>query len=150
MGTPSYIGDWTEWEKDFSFYNETKVRFSETDAFGHLNNTNAFVYFEEVRLEFFKKAGLMQQWLAPDSEKMIVVADMHCDYIKQVYFDESLNIYMKIARIGNSSADVHYLVKNKNGENCLTGRGAVVQISKETGSSLPWSDDDKERMNSLQ
>lgn len=150
MSTPSYIEDWTKWENDFSFYNEVTVRFSETDAFGHLNNTNAFVYFEEVRLAFFKEVGLMQQWLAPDSEKMIVVADMHCDYIKQVYFDESLEVYMKIARIGNSSADVHYLVKNTKGEKCLTGRGAVVQISKETGSSLAWSEEDKERMNSLQ
>ena len=37
---------------------------------------------------------------------MLVVADIQCDYIKQVFFDEKLTIYVKIASIGKSSMDI--------------------------------------------
>ncbi len=37
---------------------EVNVRFSETDALGHVNNTSYFVYLEEARLKFFEALGL--------------------------------------------------------------------------------------------
>ncbi|RKJ13526.1 acyl-CoA thioesterase, partial [Butyricicoccus sp. 1XD8-22] len=35
----NYIDDLVKWEEDFTFYEEVRVRFSETDMYGHLNNT---------------------------------------------------------------------------------------------------------------
>lgn len=58
MSRISYIHDFNEWKKEFSFYQEVKVRFSETDMFGHLNNTVPFVYFEQARIAFSKKKDL--------------------------------------------------------------------------------------------
>jgi acyl-CoA thioester hydrolase len=49
----NYIDEFTEWEETFTFSHSIKVRFSETDMFGHLNNTVPFVYFEEERIQFF-------------------------------------------------------------------------------------------------
>lgn len=34
------------------------VRFSETDAFGPINNTSYFIYLEEARMKFFEALGL--------------------------------------------------------------------------------------------
>ncbi len=34
------------------------VRFCETDAGGHVNNTSYFFYFEEARTKFFETIGL--------------------------------------------------------------------------------------------
>ncbi len=90
----SYIEDPIKWEEEFSFHIEVKVRFSETDMYGHLNNTVPFVYFEEARIEYFKHIGY-NSWAAAESEKIIVVADLQCDFLKQVYFDELLKIYVK-------------------------------------------------------
>ncbi|MFD3445391.1 acyl-CoA thioesterase [Microbacteriaceae bacterium 4G12] len=142
----SYIEDFTEWEKEFSFYMLTKVRFSETDMFGHLNNTVPFTYYEEARIEFFKNLGFMQEWAKQDSETMIVVADLQCDYIRQVFFDEQLKVHVKAQSLGTSSVDLHYMVKNEDGALCLVGRGAIVQVSKKTGKSVPWPAEWKERM----
>ena len=33
---------------------EVNVRFSETDALGHINNTSYFIYLEEARMKFFE------------------------------------------------------------------------------------------------
>ena len=137
MSRISYIDNIEEWRTDFSFKIPVKVRFSETDMFGHVNNTIPFTYFEEVRMDFFKSIGLMERW--ENSDEMPVVADMQCDYVQQVYFDEPLLVYIKAARIGTSSIDIHYMITKEDGSICNTGRGTIVQISKTTGKSIPWS-----------
>lgn len=142
----SYINDQLSWEQEFTFYSPVRVRFSETDMFGHLNNTVPFVYFELARIEYFKDLGFMQEWSKPTSKNMIVTADLQCDFIRQVYFDENLKIFVKLAQIGTSSADIHYMAKNDSDYTCFVGRGSVVQISKETGKAAPWSEDWKEKL----
>ena len=53
----SYIRDLSSWAAGFSFSVPVSVRFSDTDMFGHLNNTVPFVYFEYARVEFMKHIG---------------------------------------------------------------------------------------------
>ncbi|PLR98071.1 acyl-CoA thioesterase [Bacillus sp. T33-2] len=144
MGKMDYIEELVSWEEEFDFYFPVKVRFSETDMFGHLNNTVPFAYFEQARIEFFKSAGFMQEWLKPDSETIPVVADLQCDFLKQVYFDEDLKIFVKANSIGKSSVDIHYMGKRASGSICFVGRGTIVQISKKTGKGVPWTDAMKE------
>ncbi|MGD6942682.1 acyl-CoA thioesterase [Cytobacillus gottheilii] len=146
MRNKTYIKDISQWEKEFSFFYETKVRFNETDMFGHLNNTVPFVYFESARIEFFKSLGFMQNWLEPEEECIPVVADLQCDFVQQVFFDEQLKIYVKAAAIGGSSVDIHYMGKNNKEDTVLTGRGTMVQISKKTGKGVPWTEEMREML----
>ena len=139
----SYIQDFTEWANGFHFSVPVQVRFSDTDMYGHLNNTNNFAYFEFARIEFFKHIGLMNDWLNPKGSTIPVVADLQCDYVKQVYFDEKLNIHVKAASIGTSSVDIHYHATNEQGETLFTGRGTIVQINKKTGKGSPWTEKEK-------
>lgn len=140
MGKAAYIEDFHQWEKEFEFYIPITVRFSETDMFGHLNNTVPFVYFEEARTEYLKAVGFMREWLQPESETMPVVADLQCDFLRQIYFGEQLKVFVKAQTIGNSSVDLHYMGKREDGSIGFTGRGTVVQISKRTGKSVPWTE----------
>lgn len=146
MKRVSYIEDITEWEKEFTFSISISVRFSETDMFGHLNNIVPFTYFEEARIAFFEKIGFMQEWLNKEEEAIVVVANQQCDYVKQIYFAERLQVYIKVQSIGTSSADLHYMVKNEAGEICLTARGTIVQASKVTGKGLPWPAEWREKL----
>ena len=143
MNKINYIEDFHSWQEDFVFYHPVKVRFSETDMSGHLNNTVPFAYFEEARTEFFMSIGLMNKWIDSSSETIPVVADMQCDYLKQIYFAEEINIYVKVHFIGNSSMDIHYLGKGKDENPCLTGRGTFVQVSKSTGKGVPWTEEER-------
>lgn len=146
----TYIDDFEEWKEGFFFSAPVHVRFSETDMFGHVNNTVPIAYFEFARIEFMKEMGLMQRWLTAGNELFPVVADMQVDYVQQVYFDEKLTVFVKIARIGTSSVDVHYWTTNEKGETCFTGRGAMVQISKKTGKGHPWSTEEIEMLGAKQ
>ncbi|TYR82224.1 acyl-CoA thioesterase [Priestia megaterium] len=143
MKNVSYIHNIEEWKCSFTFKHEVKVRFSETDMFGHLNNTVPFVYFEEARIAFLQHLGFMSTWTESDSHSIPVVADLQCDYIQQVFFDERLSIYVKVERIGTSSVDLHYMALNSKEHIVFVGRGTMVQISKETGKGEPWTEEMK-------
>ncbi|EON71463.1 acyl-CoA thioesterase [Lysinibacillus sphaericus] len=146
----SYIGDFQEWAQEFSFFIEVRVRFSETDMFGHMNNTVSFTYFEQARIDYFHHLGVLMPSKIDESVKGIpIVADLQCDYVKQVFFDDVLRVFAKVAKVGNSSIDIHYLAKNQKDEVCFTGRGTVVQMDPRTGKSVPISEEEKEHLASL-
>ena len=136
----------SDWKTIFGFNITIKVRFSETDMFGHMNNTVPFTYFEEARIEFFKSLGFMQEWTNTENETIPVVADLQCDYLKQVYFDEYIRIYVKAASIGRSSVDLHYMGVDANDEICFTGRNSLVNMSKKTGKSVEWNSEWKNKL----
>ena len=146
----SYIGDYDKWVEDFRFYIEVRVRFSETDMFGHMNNTVSFTYFEQARIDYFRHLGVLMPSAMDENVKGIpVVADLQCDYVRQVFFDDVLRIYTKVAQVGNSSMDLHYLAKNQRDEVCFTGRGTIVQMDPKTGKSVPISEEEKLHLKSL-
>ncbi|KGR84045.1 MULTISPECIES: thioesterase family protein [Lysinibacillus] len=146
----NYIDNFQEWEKGFSFFSEVRVRFSETDMYGHMNNTISFTYFEQARIDYFRHLGILMPSVGEEDVKSIpIVADLQCDYVKQVFFDDVLRIYTKIAQVGNSSMDIHYLAKNQKDEICFTGRGTIVQMDPRTGKSVPISEEEKTKLNQL-
>ncbi|MBM6619791.1 acyl-CoA thioesterase [Bacillus suaedaesalsae] len=140
MVKATYIDHFETWQKEFIFSHPIKVRFSETDMFGHVNNTVVFTYLEEARIEFFKSLGLMQYWIEGDSDLIPVVADLQCDYLSQTFFDEKLEVKVKVNKLGSSSVDIHYLVQKQNGKPAFVGRGTIVQISKKTGKPVGWTE----------
>lgn len=138
----TYIEDLEAWSQDFTFYEDIKVRFSETDMYGHMNNTVIFSYFEQARIGLFQKLNIFKIGESTGTS-IIVVADLQCDFVRQVYFDEKLKVYAKIAKVGNSSVDVHYMVKNEHNDICFVGRGSIVQINPQTGKSVAFSEETK-------
>lgn len=142
----SYIENLETWAKEFSFSTQVRVRFSETDMYGHLNNTVPFVYFETARIEYLKHLNI-EGWQDKDSVKIPVVADLQCDFLQQVFFDELLTISVKVAKVGSSSIDLHYLAVNETGKPVFIGRGTLVQINKLTGKSEKWTEDELKILN---
>lgn len=133
----TYIKDVKEWIEGFNFSTKVRVRFSETDLYGHVNNTKVLTYFECARIEYLKALGFQLKPNEVGSKNMLVVADIQCDYLKEAFFDEVLTVFVKTASIGTSSLDVHYMVKNAEDAICYTGRGTLVQLNGETGKGMP-------------
>lgn len=144
MKSITYIQDIEKWQSEFSFSIPIKIRFSETDMFGHVNNVSPFIYFEEARIEFLKSVGLFDN---PGSDGGIpIVADLQCDYHKQMFFNDKVDLYVKVNHVGNTSLDVHYMALNGNEEITLTGRGRMVYINSETGKPVALSESMKDKL----
>ncbi|GEL07180.1 acyl-CoA thioesterase [Salisediminibacterium halotolerans] len=146
MKQPAYIDVMENWREEFTFFHARTVRFSDLDMFGHLNNTKVFSFFEDARLEFLKEAGFMTGWMNQQSEQIIVTADLQADYLRQVYFDEQLRVGVKVAGVGSSSLDLHYVILNGRNDMCVTGRGAIVQINSKTGSAEPLEEEQRRHL----
>lgn len=129
----TYIDNLQQWSDDFKFGMKIKVRFSETDMFGHMNNTIPFIYFEQARIEFLQSLNINIE----EGNHIPVVADLQCDFLKQIYFDDELMVYVKINKIGKTSIDLHYMVKRED-EICIVGRGRIVNMDKNLGVSCEW------------
>ncbi len=141
----SYVDNPDEWVSQFSFYIPIKVRFSETDMFGHMNNTAPFVYFEEARIDFMKSLGMFED-VSTQAESVPVVADLQCDFHQQIYFDDQLKLYVKVESMGRTSYDIHYLATNQQDDVCLTGRGRIVHMNPQTGKPVEITQEIKEQM----
>lgn len=139
----TYIHDFEKWAKEFSYAAPLTVRFSDIDAFGIVNNAVIISYLEYARIEYLKHLGLMNNWLSPDCETVVVVADVQCDYRKPIVYDEQLQISVKINHVGNSSIDIHYLGIDSQSDVVFTGRSTLVQIDKKTGKGAPWTEEEK-------
>jgi acyl-CoA thioester hydrolase len=135
MGKLNYVDDFEKWQSEFSFYTPIKVRFSETDMNGHMNNISAFTYMEQARLDFFESKGLLEKFF--HEEGMMIVGDLQCDYHQQMYFNDKIKMYVKIDYIGTTSADLHYLAVNHKNEVTLTGRNRLVYLNMKTNKTIP-------------
>ncbi|MFZ3588373.1 acyl-CoA thioesterase [Bacillus sp. DJP31] len=141
MNRATYIENVEIWQQGFVFSLPIKVRFCETDMFGHVNNTTVFTYLEEARIEFFKSLGLMQNWMNQDSTLIPVAADLQCDFLAQTFFDEVLEVFVKINKIGRTSLDLHYQCLKADGQLAFVGRGTIVQINKDSGKATEWNEE---------
>src|SRR5699024_12797124 len=134
MCLPNYIENLDEWKSEFSFSNDIKIRFSETDMFGHVNNVSPFIYFEEARTDYFNSL----EYSLDDSSGIIpIVADLQCDYHKYLSFGDKFKLYVKVATACTSFINIHYLGDNEKEEICLTGRDALVNVKTATKKSAP-------------
>src|SRR5699024_4018615 len=126
------------WREEFSFSIDIKIRCSETDMFGHMNNVSVFTYFEEARIGFMYKIALFEFNANPD--ELPNVAELQCDYHAQVYSGESIKLYVKPAKLGNSSIAIHYMAVKKDGTICFTGRRKLVKVNMKSGKPSPLTD----------
>ena len=74
------------------------VRFSETDAMGHVNNTSHFLYFEEARTKLFRE--LANRHNRPFHSMLVSIT---CDYINQAFAHQTLRVTTNVKKIGTKS-----------------------------------------------
>ncbi|MBB5325871.1 acyl-CoA thioester hydrolase [Anoxybacillus tepidamans] len=119
------------------------VRFCETDALGHVNNTNYFVYLEEARIRLFEQLGYgtdVHEW-------RFILASAKCDFVNQAYFGQTLNVETNVSKIGNKSFHiVHRILDAKTKALIAIGETAVVYFNFETQKSEPIPDDLRQQL----
>ena len=109
---------------NYKYKTPIPIRFSDMDAFGHVNNAIYLTYFEIARFNYWKDAI---DWNF--SENGVIVGRSEINYLKPVTLHDKIACYVRVVRIGNSSFDVmHVLVKiTPEGEEiCTTGKTVCI------------------------
>src|ERR687896_1600553 len=88
---------------------ETKlrVRYSETDAQGVVNNANYLSYFEVGRVEWLRAAGLSYKELEKEGYGIVVVEAL-VRYRKAAFFDDELTLRTELAEMSKVSLRFEY------------------------------------------
>ncbi len=132
MGYPNFVGeDIEKWMEQFHFSTAIKIRFSETDAYGHVNNVSYFTYFEQSRLEYMEHLGIVEQLVNESSDTLVVTANLECHYLNQLHYGQIIHVHVKTVRIGKSSFDLEYVITDQEKEKiAAVGRGTIVHVNR--------------------
>ncbi|NOU71330.1 hypothetical protein GC098_07835 [Paenibacillus sp. LMG 31458] len=125
----------------FRFYTPTKVRFCETDANGHLSHLSSVIYMEQARCEYMNGLGLF--FANSDgnlADKTFFLVNQSVEYKSQAHFNDNLDIYMKVSRIGTSSIETQYAIVKRENKQLVsfgTSTGVYVDVHTQKGTPLP-------------
>src|SRR3982751_4844980 len=84
------------------------VQWGDQDAFGHVNNTVYFRWYESARIAYFDRIGLLELMAAEGIGP--ILASISCTYRHQIHYPESVHVAARVARIGRSSLTMEHAV----------------------------------------
>lgn len=110
---------------NFKHHISIKVRFSDLDAMGHVNNATYLTYLEEARIAYFNEVlNYTENNLAFGA----VVAKIEIDYIRQIELGDIIEVYTKCSSFGNKSSDIEHLIVIKKVKDNLTAAKAKTKL----------------------
>ncbi len=122
------------------FSDTVVVRYSDTDAQGHLYFANYLVYADEVTSVYMEELGLD---LDPAKGVCYVfTVNLNCDYTGECRYLDTVRVFTGYQRLGRTSAEVRFeLVNDETGEALAHGSFTQVYVDKGTRKSCPIPED---------
>jgi acyl-CoA thioester hydrolase len=119
-----------------------RVRFSDVDVYGHVNNVKYFEYYQEARLAFLTSMGRAEE----EGRFAVVVARVNVDYKRPILFrTDPYTVESWIDRVGKSSFGLSAEIKD--GDTVLSRADAVlVTFDLKTQAARPLSDEERDRL----
>lgn len=117
---------------------DIKVRVSETDMLGHINNASYFTYMEETRIEYLREIGIP---IKSDNFAFVLVSTK-CDFLGQGYFGQTLEITTEVVKIGTKSITLSSEMVEKESRNIIARGEAIIvylDFGKQKAIELPDS-----------
>lgn len=127
--------------ENFPFKTVDKVRYSDTDRQGHVNNAVFATFFETGRVELLynEQNGFLS------NQCSFVVAKVTLELIKEIHWPGQIDIGTGIIRIGNSSMIVGANLY-QDGQLVASSETIVVQINHQTKKSEILSEKSKQSL----
>lgn len=98
----------------YNHVTDIQLRFSDMDAFGHINNACYLTYFEEARISYMDEiVGLEYKW----SARGIILANAEINFLKPTHIKDSVKVFTRCIHLGSKSFTLDYKMVRGNGEN---------------------------------
>jgi acyl-CoA thioester hydrolase len=126
----------------YRVWGQEHVRYSDTDANGHVNNVSYAAYLETGRTTLAQACGLP---IGLNHGMHTVLARVEIDYLAEVHWPASLDLGIAVVKLGRSSVTVIQGVFL--GDRCVAkGREVMVMVETATGRSMPIPDELRQRL----
>jgi len=102
------------------------LRWSDMDAFGHINNALYFTYFEQVRVDWLASLG---------TAHALVLANVSCTYFKPLVYPGDVDVTLYAGQAGRTSLDTFYEIRRADRPEELStlGHGTIVWFEHRAG-----------------
>jgi len=110
---------------EFRFFHPIEVRYSDLDPQGHVNNARYLNYFEQTRVEYFRKLNLWASGSFMDFG--IILAEARLTFLSPVTYGMALRAGTRVNRLGGKSLAMDYCLENTlSAETLCTGSAVLV------------------------
>ena len=128
--------------KDFPLISVDKIRYSDADRQGHVNNAVFASYLETGRVELLYSPKISNL----SDEMNFVIVNLNLHFLKEILWPGEVEIGTGIIKVGNSSITIYQKIF-QNGQCVAESESTIVQVEKSTGKSSPITE---ETRNALQ
>ncbi len=110
---------------------EQDVAWGEMDSFGHVNNIVYFRYFENARLEYFRRLA----WPAENPPKAIgpILHSTQCRFRKPLAWPDRIATGGRISKIEADRFTIEHLIVSENLGIAAEGWGVIVTFDYSSG-----------------
>ncbi len=117
---------------------EIPVQWGEMDAYGHVNNTVVFRFFESARIAFLDKCNFIRAY-----HELKIGAILHstsCRFRQPLYYPDTVRIGARVTQIQTDRFDIEYVVFSTS-QQTVAAEGTATVVSfdynERTKTSLP-------------
>lgn len=108
---------------DFRTTLDIQLRFSDTDALGHVNNAAYLSYLELARIEYVVRLFGISDW----RQFEFILARVEIDYRSPAVMGDAIVVATRVSRLGGASFDMEYrITEKKTGR--LVAKAKTVQV----------------------
>jgi acyl-CoA thioester hydrolase len=130
------------------FQHRAQVRFSDTDAMGHVNHARLLAYLEDARIALLREA--FQGQPAPLWERGIILARLEIDYLRPVPAEAGwIDVPVWVKHIGRSSFTLAYSVR-QGGDEVARASTVLVAYDYASASTRLLSESDRLALERMQ
>ena len=90
-------------KSDFRVFWETRIRYYELDPQGIMHNANYLAFYDQAVVEYFRDLDYDYEKEIEETNKDFHTVQVIVQYNKPLYFDEEIEIGLKIKDVGNTS-----------------------------------------------
>jgi acyl-CoA thioester hydrolase len=131
------LGRRTARKPPFKYSALTRVGFSDTDAQGIVYYGRYLPYFDLARVEYHRHLGLLKV----DEQHELVMRASTVEYFAPARFDDLLEVFVRLARIGTTSATYECAAYRVADDALMvTARQALVLVDLDERHARPISD----------
>ena len=109
------------------------LRWSDLDAFNHVNNARYLTFLEQARIEWFET--LDAPWMT--DEVAPVVATATINFKRPIEYPASIAVELFTERLGNTSVTIGHRILADDGNLHADGHVVAVWIDRRSGKPVP-------------
>lgn len=121
---------------DFPFRTFDKLRYSDTDRQGHVNNAVFSTFLETGRVEFLYDS---ENALMADGASFVIAA-LNLNFLAEVHWPGQVEIGTGVLKVGNSSLTLRQDLFQK-GRCVATAETVIVQMDDDSRKAYPLTDE---------